>query len=61
VSTDFYRNNWFEPESENDSFLYPEEVAEAVRTCIGVRPEMNISEIHLEPRLKRIRKKKFLF
>lgn len=57
VSTDFYRDTWFEPESGEDSFLYPEEVAEAVRTCIGVRPAMNISEICLEPRLKRIRKK----
>lgn len=60
VSSEFYRDNWFEPESENDSFLYPEEVAEAVKTCLSFRPEMNISEIHLEPRLKRIRKKKFL-
>lgn len=59
VSTDFYRDNWFEPESGEDSFLYPEEVAEAVKTCLSFRPEINISEICLEPRLKRIRKKKY--
>lgn len=58
AKTGFYRNADFKEGEEEASYLYPEEVAQAVAYILSQRPGMVVSEVTLKPRLHRIVRKK---
>lgn len=55
--TQLYRNADFQEGEEPDSFLLPEEVAEAVRYILSQRDGMAVTEMTLRPQKHRIRRK----
>jgi len=57
TKTDLYRNADFCEGAEKDSYLLPEEVAEAVRYVLSGRDGMVVTDMALRPQLHRIRKK----
>ena len=58
VKTNLYRNADFCEGEERESYLLPQDVAEAVEYILSRRNGVVISEITLKPQLHRIRKKK---
>ncbi|MBR1740346.1 MAG: SDR family oxidoreductase [Lachnospiraceae bacterium] len=58
VKTNLYRNADFCEGEEKESYLLPEDVAEAVRNLLGMRDSIVPVEITLRPQLHRIRRKK---
>lgn len=60
TETNLYRNADFTVGDEEDSYLSPNEVAEAVEYALKQRDGLVISEIKLRPRLHRIKRKKEL-
>lgn len=58
AKTCFYRNADFKEGEEEASYLYPEEVAQAVAYILSQRPGMVVSEVTLKPQLHRIMRKK---
>ena len=57
TKTDLYRNADFCEGEEEESYLLPKEVAEAVRYVLSGREGMVVTELTLRPQLHRIRKK----
>lgn len=57
VKSNFYRNADFKEGESFDSFITPEEVAEAVNFALKVRDGLSINEISLSPQKNRISKK----
>ena len=58
TKTDLYRNADFREGDEEESFLLPEEVADAVEFIVTRRDGMVVTDITLKPQLHRIKKKK---
>lgn len=58
TKTNLYRNADFQEGEEEASYLFPEEVAEAVEFILSQRDGVVVSEITLRPQIHRIRKKK---
>lgn len=58
TETNLYRNADFTVGEEKESYLTPEEVAEAVEYVLNQREGIVIPELVLRPQLHRIRKKK---
>ena len=58
TETKLYRNADFTVGEEKESYLTPEEVAEAVEYVLNQREGIVIPELVLRPQLHRIRKKK---
>ncbi|MGN0338809.1 MAG: SDR family oxidoreductase [Lachnospiraceae bacterium] len=56
--TDLYRNADFREGDEEESYLLPEEVADAVEFIVTRRDGMVVTDITLKPQLHRIKKKK---
>lgn len=56
--TNLYRNADFREGEETESYLLPEEVAEAVAFALGQREGMAVTEISLSPQIRRIRRVK---
>ncbi|MCR5625064.1 MAG: SDR family oxidoreductase [Lachnospiraceae bacterium] len=56
--TNLYRNADFRESDNEAAFLYPEEVAEAVRQVLSCRDGMVVTEITLRPQLHQIKKNK---
>lgn len=57
TKTNLYRNADFREGDEAEAYLLPEEVAEAVEFALSRREGMVVSEIVLQPRIRRIRRK----
>ena len=57
TQTNLYRNADFKEGEEAESYLMPEEVAEAVEYILSRRDGLVISELTLKPQLHRIRRK----
>lgn len=57
TKTDLYRNADFREGDEAESYLLPEEVADAVEFILSRRGEMVISDITLKPQIHRIKRK----
>lgn len=55
--TDLYRNADFREGDEAESYLLPEEVADAVEYVLGRREGMVVTDLTLRPQLHRIRRK----
>lgn len=55
--TDLYRNASFEADRAEGCSLYPEDVAECVRTCVSMREGAAITEMEIRPQYNRISKK----
>ena len=58
TKTDLYRNADFREGDEEESYLLPEEVADAVEFIVTRRDGMVVTDITLKPQLHRIKKKK---
>lgn len=58
TQTNLYRNADFMEGEEVESYLMPQEVAQAVEYILSQREGMVVSELTLQPQLHRIRKKK---
>ena len=58
TETNLYRNTDFTVGEEKESYLTPEEVAEAVEYVLAQREGIVIPELVLRPQFHRIRKKK---
>ena len=58
TKTDLYRNADFREGDEEESYLLPEEVADAVEFIVTRRDGMVVTDIALKPQLHRIKKKK---
>lgn len=58
TKTNLYRNADFQEGDEIESYLLPEEVAEAVAFMLSQREGMLISDISLKPQIHRIKRKK---
>ena len=58
TKTDLYRNADFREGDEDESYLLPEEVADAVEFIVTRRDGMVVTDIALKPQLHRIKKKK---
>lgn len=58
TKTDLYRNADFREGEEAESYLLPDEVADAVAFILSQRDGLIVSDITLKPQLHRIRKKK---
>jgi short-subunit dehydrogenase len=58
TKTDFYRNSDFCEGDTDDTYIKPEEVAEAVEFILKQREGMLISDITLQPQKHQIRRKK---
>lgn len=58
IKTDLYRNADFREGDEEESYLLPEEVADAVEFIVTRRDGMVVTDITLKPQLHRIKKKK---
>lgn len=58
TKTDLYRNADFREGDEDESYLLPEEVADAVEFIVTRRDGMVVTDITLKPQLHRIKKKK---
>ncbi|MBM4207180.1 MAG: SDR family oxidoreductase [Gammaproteobacteria bacterium] len=57
VRTPFFDRLAFEPGDDENNFLLPEDVAEAVSYVINARPQMVVDEINLNPSSKVVKKK----
>ena len=57
TQSNFYRNADFTQDTDIESYLLPEEVAEAVKAAISCRDGLVISDITLQPQLHRIKRK----
>lgn len=57
VRTDFYADLWFGPGEREENYILPQDIAEAVRFVISLRPGTVVDEINLSPQKKVIRKK----
>ena len=57
TKTNLYRNADFEQGDEEESYLVPEEVAEAVEYVLSQREGLVISDITLKPQIHRVRRK----
>lgn len=60
TATNLYRDADFTCESEPESYLEPEEVADMVRYILSLRDGMTVPEIIIRPQLHRIRRKQNL-
>lgn len=60
TATNLYRDADFTCESEPESYLEPEEVADMVRYILSLRDGMTVPEITIRPQLHRIRRKQNL-
>jgi 3-hydroxy acid dehydrogenase/malonic semialdehyde reductase len=58
VRTDFYADLWFGPGEREENYILPQDIAEAVRFVISLRPGTVVDEINLSPQKKVISKKK---
>lgn len=58
TKTNLYRNADFREGDEMESYLLPEEVAEAVEFILSQREGMIVAEITLKPQIHRIKRKK---
>lgn len=56
--TNLYRNADFREGEEEESYLMPKEVADAVEYILGQRPGLVVTDITLKPQIHRIRRKK---
>lgn len=56
TKTNLYRNADFREGDETESYLLPEEVAGAVEFILGQRDGMVVSEITLQPQIRRIKR-----
>ena len=57
TKTELYRNADFEEGDESESYLLPDEVADAVAFILGQREGMLVSDITLKPQIHRIKRK----
>ena len=57
TKTNLYRNANFHEADEPDTYLCPDEVAEAVRYALSVRPGILIRELTLQPQKHQIKRK----
>ena len=58
TKTELYRNADFTVGEEVESYLLPEEVAQAVEFILNQREGLVVTELTLRPQLHRIQKKK---
>lgn len=57
TKTDLYRNADFREGDEADSYLLPDEVADAVEYVLGQREGLVVSDITLRPQIRRMKRK----
>lgn len=57
TKTNLYRNADFEQGNEEESYLMPEEVAEAVAYALNCREGLVVSDITLKPQIHRVKRK----
>ena len=57
TQTNLYRNADFCQGSEEESYLLPQEVAQAVEFILNQRDGLVVSDIALRPQIRRIRRK----
>lgn len=58
TKTALYRNADFDVDADEEAYLLPEEVAQAVMYALDLRPGCIVTDIKLEPKLNRIARKR---
>lgn len=54
--SEFYAENWFDVDSDPESFLEPVEIADVLEYALKQRDSVNIHNIKIQPRLHKIKK-----
>jgi hypothetical protein len=57
TNSNFYRETWFEPDSNVEAYLEPKEIAEILENILHKRSSINILNVKIQPKFHRIKKK----
>ena len=57
TKTNFFRNANFKEDDDNNTYITPEEVAQAVNMVLSQRDGLVLTDITLRPQLNRIKRK----